>query len=104
LRTCGYSSQLGEPLDAALKARLRAVLVKVGTKLVDSANRGRELAHRTRRVEREVVKPLLGVLELPAQDQRACTALFEQLASYTRSSRSWNDERASSERRGCRSG
>ena len=55
-------------------------LVEVGTKLVGSANRGREVGHRTRRVERKVGQALFGVLKLGAQDKRARAALFKQLA------------------------
>lgn len=55
-------------------------LVEVGTKLVGSANCGREVGHGTRRVERKIGQPLFGVLKLAAQDKRARAALFKQLA------------------------
>ena len=55
-------------------------LVEVGTKLVGSANRGREVGHRTRRVEGKVGQALFGALKLATQDKRARAALFKQLA------------------------
>ena len=55
---------------------------EVGAKLIGSANRGCEVGDRARGVECKVGQPLLSVLELAAQDQRARAALLKQLAQF----------------------